>query len=192
MNLSTAALKAFGSSMCGSWPQLGKPIRVDPEPCGIVSGAGSVWTHAYGGTRLDRINTRTRKVTRIRIGHGSYDVLFAAGSAWVTNNSDDTVSRVDPATNRVIATIRVEGGPAGLAFAAGRVWVGTNGGGTDIVRIDPASGRVSSYLDLTGLLPASQRRDEGAVLNGIAYDPATRRVFVSGKLWPVLFEIRVR
>jgi glutamine cyclotransferase len=50
---------------------------------------------------------------------------------------------------------------------------------------------VTSYLDLTGLLPAGQRRQEDAVLNGIAYDPATRRIFVGGKLWPTLFQIRV-
>ena len=118
---------------------VGKPIKVDSEPCGIVAGAGSVWTHAYGGTRLDRIDVRTRKVTRIRIGHGSYDVLFAEGSVWVTNNTDDTVSRVDPATNRVVATIPLAGGPAGLAFAAGTVWVGTNGVDDDVVRIDPAT-----------------------------------------------------
>jgi glutaminyl-peptide cyclotransferase len=78
-----------------------------------------------------------------------------------------------------------------LEFIEGELWA--NVWYTDyIVRIDPASGRVVSYLDLTGLLPPNQRRDEDAVLNGIAYDPATRRVFVSGKLWPLLFEIRVR
>jgi glutamine cyclotransferase len=77
-----------------------------------------------------------------------------------------------------------------LEVVDGEVWA--NVWYTDyIVRIEPTSGRVSSYLDLTGLLPASQRHRD-AVLNGIAYDPATRRVFVSGKLWPSLFEIRVR
>jgi glutaminyl-peptide cyclotransferase len=78
-----------------------------------------------------------------------------------------------------------------LEFIDGEVWA--NVWYTDfIVRIDPGSGRVSSYLDLTGLLPRGQRRQEDAVLNGIAYDPATRRLFVGGKLWPSLFEIRVR
>jgi glutamine cyclotransferase len=77
-----------------------------------------------------------------------------------------------------------------LEFIDGEVWA--NVWYTDvIVRIDPASGRVTSYLDLTGLLPAGQRRQEDAVLNGIAYDPATRRIFVGGKLWPTLFQIRV-
>jgi glutamine cyclotransferase len=78
-----------------------------------------------------------------------------------------------------------------LEFIDGEVWA--NVWYTDvIVRIDPASGRVSSYLDLTGLLPRGQRRQEDAVLNGIAYDPAARRIFVGGKLWPSLFEIRLR
>jgi glutamine cyclotransferase len=78
-----------------------------------------------------------------------------------------------------------------LEFIDGEVWA--NVWYTDfIVRIDPASGRVTSYLDLAGLLPAGQRRQQDAVLNGIAYDPATRRIFVSGKLWPSVFEIRVR
>jgi glutamine cyclotransferase len=78
-----------------------------------------------------------------------------------------------------------------LEFIDGEVWA--NVWYTDfIVRIDPASGRVTSYLDLTGLLPPGQRRQQDAVLNGIAYDPATRRIFVGGKLWPSLFAIRIR
>jgi glutamine cyclotransferase len=77
-----------------------------------------------------------------------------------------------------------------LEVVDGQVWA--NVWYTDyIVQIDPGSGRVTSYLDLAGLLPAHQRHPD-AVLNGIAYDPAARRVFVSGKLWPSLFEIRVR
>jgi len=78
-----------------------------------------------------------------------------------------------------------------LEFIEGEVWA--NVWHTDfIVRIDPVSGRVASFLDLAGLLPSDRRPHEEAVLNGIAYDPATRRVFVSGKLWPLIFEIRVR
>jgi glutaminyl-peptide cyclotransferase len=77
-----------------------------------------------------------------------------------------------------------------LEVVEGEVWA--NVWYTDyIVRIDPASGRVSAFLDLAGLLPPGQRHRD-AVLNGIAYDPAARRLFVSGKLWPSIFEIRVR
>jgi glutaminyl-peptide cyclotransferase len=57
-----------------------------------------------------------------------------------------------------------------------------------IARIDPATGRVIAWIDLTGLLPAADRTGD-AVLNGIAYDQAGDRLFVTGKLWPRLFHI---
>ena len=57
-----------------------------------------------------------------------------------------------------------------------------------IARISPLTGRVSGWLNLSTLLPAAQRRDDN-VLNGIAYDAAGGRLFVTGKLWPRLFEI---
>lgn len=60
-----------------------------------------------------------------------------------------------------------------------------------IVRIDPASGQVKSYLDLTGLLPPSARTGNEDVLNGIAYDEKGKRLFITGKQWPRLFEIKV-
>jgi glutamine cyclotransferase len=60
-----------------------------------------------------------------------------------------------------------------------------------IARISPKTGKVLGWIDLTGLLSPMYRRDGGAVLNGIAYDPVHRRLFVTGKLWPTVFEIRV-
>lgn len=59
-----------------------------------------------------------------------------------------------------------------------------------IVRIDPDSGRVLGWIDLSGLLPAADRVQPIDVLNGIAYDEAGDRLFVTGKLWPKLFEIK--
>jgi glutaminyl-peptide cyclotransferase len=63
-----------------------------------------------------------------------------------------------------------------------------------IARIDPASGKVAGWIDLTGLLSANDRAEgnEGTdVLNGIAYDAQHDRLFVTGKRWPKLFEIKV-
>jgi glutaminyl-peptide cyclotransferase len=63
-----------------------------------------------------------------------------------------------------------------------------------IARIDPASGRVVGWIDLTGLLGSADRvtGDNGTdVLNGIAYDAKGDRLFVTGKRWPKLFQIRV-
>ena len=60
-----------------------------------------------------------------------------------------------------------------------------------IVRISPDSGRVLGWIDLSGLIDKSQLADSDAVLNGIAYDEKGHRLFVTGKLWPRLFEIKV-
>ena len=73
-----------------------------------------------------------------------------------------------------------------------------------IVRIDPSSGRVTGRLDLAGLLtrnskaslaylttPGSSAEQHGAVLNGIAWDAARRRLLVTGKLWPHIFELKI-
>lgn len=61
-----------------------------------------------------------------------------------------------------------------------------------IVRIDPATGVVTGVIDLTGLMPDRSGLDQtDAVLNGIAWDPDGRRLFVTGKTWPTLFEIRL-
>jgi glutaminyl-peptide cyclotransferase len=63
--------------------------------------------------------------------------------------------------------------------------------GERIARIDVQTGRVVGWIDLTGLLSQIEVHDEEAVLNGIAYDEMNGRLFVTGKLWPKLFEIKV-
>lgn len=60
-----------------------------------------------------------------------------------------------------------------------------------IVRIDPRDGRLVGTVDLSGLLPAADRDAQTDVLNGIAYDEQGDRLFVTGKNWPKLFEIRL-
>jgi glutamine cyclotransferase len=60
-----------------------------------------------------------------------------------------------------------------------------------IARISPETGKVTGWVNLKGLLPAADRHGGEDVLNGIAYDPAKKRLFVTGKLWPKLFEIEL-
>lgn len=60
-----------------------------------------------------------------------------------------------------------------------------------IVQIDPRDGRIIGVIDLTGLLGPEDRAAPVDVLNGIAYDGAGKRLFVTGKLWPKLFEIEM-
>ena len=75
-----------------------------------------------------------------------------------------------------------------LEYINGEIWA--NVWMTDLImRIDPFSGKVLSYIDLKGILPDSQRNADTDVLNGIAFDKATGRIFVTGKKWPWLYEI---
>jgi glutamine cyclotransferase len=114
----------------------------------------------------------------------------------ITSDGTPTLRFRDPATFKVTRSLVVkdDGVPVQelneLEYVKGEilanVWM------TDrIARISPVDGHVIGWIDLTGLLPAGQRVDENAVLNGIAYDAAKDRLFVTGKLWPAIFEIRI-
>jgi glutaminyl-peptide cyclotransferase len=102
----------------------------------------------------------------------------------------------DPETLRETGRIRVTADNAPvdqlneLEYVKGEVYANiwlTN----RIARIDPASGKVVGWIDLTQILSPTNTVGEGGVLNGIAYDAATDRLFVTGKLWPKLFEIKL-
>jgi glutaminyl-peptide cyclotransferase len=105
---------------------------------------------------------------------------------------------LDPSTLRETRRIKVtlEGKPLPkineLEWVKGEIYA--NVWETDwIVRIDPASGKVVAAIDLRGLLaPGDIVRGQTDVLNGIAYDAKRDRLFVTGKNWPKLFEIRLR
>jgi glutaminyl-peptide cyclotransferase len=60
-----------------------------------------------------------------------------------------------------------------------------------IARISPATGAVLGWIDMSGLLGPTYRNGTEDVLNGIAYDAAGKRLFVTGKLWPSLFEVKI-
>jgi glutamine cyclotransferase len=77
-----------------------------------------------------------------------------------------------------------------LEYINGEIWA--NIWMSDLIaRIDPASGKVIGYVNMKGLLPEADRQPDTDVLNGIAYDSKGNRIFVTGKRWPKLFEIKV-
>jgi glutamine cyclotransferase len=77
-----------------------------------------------------------------------------------------------------------------LEYINGEIWA--NIWTTDLIaRVDPATGKVLGYINLKDLLPVSDRDADTDVLNGIAYDSSARRIFVTGKKWPKLFEIGI-
>ena len=102
---------------------------------------------------------------------------------------------LDPRTLKAVAQIHVtdDGRPVAnlneLEWVKGEIYA--NIWQTDrIARIDPRSGRVGGWIDLTGLLPPELFvAGQTDVLNGIAYDAEHDRLFVTGKMWPKLFQI---
>ena len=122
--------------------------------------------------------------------------LTTDGEKLYMSDGTATIYTVDPATfrreKRVTVTFR--GAPVNylneLEWIGGRIWA--NVYTTDqIVIIDPATGVVEGVADLSGLLPEEEVTPTTDVLNGIAYDAAGDRIFVTGKNWPKLFEIEL-
>ncbi|AGG90770.1 glutaminyl-peptide cyclotransferase [Rhodanobacter denitrificans] len=127
-----------------------------------------------------------------------------AGEGWALTRDDKhlymsdgtPVLRVlDPETLEVIRRITVTADGAPVTHLNELEWVDgeiyANVWLTErIARIDPASGHVTGWIDLTGLFDSRQLPNpEDDVLNGIAWDAARQRLFVTGKCWPQLFEI---
>jgi len=118
------------------------------------------------------------------------------GKSLVQSDGTDVLTWRDPKTFAAQKQVRVTwNGRAQrnlneLEWINGRIWA--NVWQTDqIVIINPDTGKVESYLDLSGLLSAQDRGGGEDVLNGIAYDPQSQRLFVTGKNWPKLFWLRV-
>ncbi|HZS46155.1 MAG TPA: glutaminyl-peptide cyclotransferase [Blastocatellia bacterium] len=119
------------------------------------------------------------------------------GKYLILSDGSSTLTYYDPDNFHPIKKLNVtnNGSPVlrlnELEYINGEIW--SNIWQTDqIVRINPDTGQVTSYLDMTGLLTREFRTGREDVLNGIAYDPQTKRIFVSGKLWPRIFEIKLK
>lgn len=149
------------------------------------SGLGSLWRLAdfkrIGGFRYPPEGWGlTRDARRIIMSDGSARLRF-----------------LDPATLRQTGSLAVtaDGKPVDklneLEWIDGELWA--NVWTTPLIaRIDPATGRVKGWVDLSPVLAAlKEYRGQLDVPNGIAWDRAGRRIFVTGKLWPALYEVRL-
>jgi len=135
---------------------------------GIVSMTGEGWGLTYDGTRL------------------------------IKSEGTSRLTFMDPVTLRPTGSVLVRDGETAvtqlneLEWIDGHVWA--NVWMMDrIAKIDATTGTVVAWIDLTGIivLPPDPPTNPGNVLNGIAHDPATGRIFVTGKDWPTLFEIEL-
>ena len=159
------------------------------------------------GTQLYQITWTSGKAftydpaTFRRSGTFSYDGegwgLTTDGTSVIMSNGSSTIIWRDPKTFAGTKSITVtdHGTPVTqlneLEWVKGELWANI-WQSEQIARIDPATGNVLGWIDLSGILPALDRTGKEDVLNGIAYDAEKDRVFVTGKLWPKLYEIRVK
>ncbi len=146
--------------------------------------------------RVHVFDRATLKVNRNLKYEGEGWGLTSDGTSLLMSNGSNVISVREPATFEEIRRIEVttNGKPVGelneLEYIEGELWA--NVWKYDhIVRIDPATGNVKGWIDLRGIFDRRTLPDPDSVLNGIAYDPQTKRIFVTGKLWPRLFEIEV-
>jgi virginiamycin B lyase len=152
--------------------------------------AAGVWVQR--DREVVRVDPQTNRVTARLPMHPPDSDLAAVGegSLWLTQVAQGTVTRVDPATGRTLATIGVPGGdnaPVSMSIAVGvgAVWVEYDLGGMGVVRIDPATNTVTTTVKLANT-PAGLAASDRAVMvltreSGVAYqiDPATNRVVAS-------------
>lgn len=118
------------------------------------------------------------------------------GARLIMSDGSDTLRFLNPDTFSQAGSVKVydEKGPVAklneLEYIKGEVYANvwqTN----RIARISPATGRVTGWIDLTGILNGVPLTGHVDVLNGIAYDSDGGRLFVTGKLWPKVFEIEL-
>jgi DNA-binding beta-propeller fold protein YncE len=170
---------------------VGKALRVPADAEAIAVGEGALWVTrgALGDLAGPRQDTMThidpmsgRTVATIRVGRAPLDVAVTQGAVWVTNSGGDSVTRIDPQTNRLVGRpIRTGASPQSLAVGGGSLWVANHDART-VTRIELASGKIMANIPV----PSEPHRvayGAGAAWVGNWHDnsvsridPATNRV----------------
>ena len=174
--------------------QVTLPFQYFGEGAAVLGGKvyQLTWKSKVGFVYDARSLVKEREFTFTGEGWG----LATDGADLILSNGTNQIQFIDPgsfAVKRVIS-VTLSGEPLArlneLEYVRGEIYA--NVWETDwIVRIDPATGRVVGLIDCAGLLPSEDYDRHTDVLNGIAYDPATNRLFLTGKHWPKLFEVEL-
>jgi glutamine cyclotransferase len=193
------------SAILVTQPQTGQPVqRLDLPPQyfgeGIVDWGSNLieWTwQTHTGFVFDRFSLRT-------LAQFHYD-----GEGWgitrtakelITSDGTATLRFRNPNTFAETRHILVHDGATPVDQLNELEYIPTKSGAEiyaniwhsdRIARISPHDGHVIAWIDLTNLLPDDQKPTAESVLNGIAYDAIHDRLFVTGKQWPIIFEIKV-
>lgn len=182
-------------------PETGKPVqRLDLAPQyfgeGIVNWGPNIyeWTwQSHICFVYDRFSLRlVKQFTYSGEGWGmtrtAREIITSDGTATLRfrdpNTFQETHHIVVRDSGKVIAQLNELEHVKGEIYA--NIWHSNR-----IARVSPRDGHVVGWIDLSGLLPENQKINEESVLNGIAYDSQRNRLFVTGKQWPAVFEIKI-
>jgi len=131
---------------------------------------------------------------------GSFDYygegwgLTYDGNALIMSDGTNNLRFLNPEDFQILRALNVQDNNRPiqnlneLEYINGEIWANiwmTN----NIIKIDPNNGNVTAWIDLSDLLGYLDKSKKIDVLNGIAFDKKTNRLFVTGKLWPLIFEI---
>jgi glutaminyl-peptide cyclotransferase len=122
--------------------------------------------------------------------------LTTDGTSLILSDGTNRLRFIDPDTFKVTRTVEAthQGKPVNhlneLEYIDGEIYA--NIWGADLIaRLDPATGRATGVINCTALFPPARRTTPEQVLNGIAWHPETRRLLITGKWWPEVFEVRL-
>lgn len=151
------------------------------------------WQHRLGFV-YDR-KTFKQKRTFAYNSEG-WGIAYDGTSRLIMSDGSDRLTFLDPKTFSPGKQMRVQDAGRPVPNLNELEWIGNeiwaNVWQTDrIARINPTTGDVNAWIDLGSLFPRAQRMPPADELNGIAYDKATRRIFITGKKWPRLYQISV-
>jgi glutaminyl-peptide cyclotransferase len=148
------------------------------------------------GTALVYDRDTFEEVARFRYDGEGWGLCYDGRELWMSDGSS-SLQRRDPTTFELLGRLPVQrdGRPVprlNELACVGEHVVANVWQTTELVRIEKRSGRVDAVVDAAALVPDDPRvrADRDAVLNGVAHDEATGRWWLTGKLWPVLYEVR--
>lgn len=154
----------------------------------------------YQLTWLDKTGFIYDLRTFRKLGKFSYNTegwgLTHDDTSLILSDGANRLQYIDPDSFEVTRTLEVFAGPQAvtnlneLEFIRGEIWANI-WHSNRIARIDPKSGQVTAWIDLTAIAEPETREQED-VLNGIAWDAGRQRLFVTGKNWSKVFEIVVK
>ena len=189
------------SALLAIRPETGKPVKSVALPSdyfgeGIVDWGPYIYEWTWKSNVCFVYERASFRLIKRLSYNGEGWGLTRTNRQIVTSDGSARLTFRDPKSFKPVRTIEVHDGENvvdqlnELEFVQGEIYA--NVWHSDrIARISPADGHVTAWIDLAGLLPLKDRVNGESVLNGIAYDARRDRLFVTGKQWPTVFQIKI-